>query len=136
MSYTPIIGDGSEVGWIPAGGDPSDEVKLRNSKWKFKKSKPLKEAPNTTDGMFRVAGRADATGSIDGFWDDDTPITGLVNSGDVGTLKLYTKSGKFISMTAVIGDISIETAYDDPISWSLDFSLYGGAVTDVIDATP
>lgn len=126
--YTPIIGDSAEVGWIPEGGGA--EVKLRNEKWSMSLNKDLKDAPNTTDGMVRIPSkRDDATGSVEGPWNDETPITSIVREGDIGTLKLYTRTGKFFSMSAVIGTIDVETEYDDPLTWSLNFSLYGGSVT-------
>lgn len=130
MSATPQQGTAAKVKLtVPVGGS---EVTITNSDWTLQKMNRVKEAPNTTDGMLRAAGLADAKGAVKGYVDTTNRIEGNVDEGAIGTLKLYTDATKFFSLVAIIENLQIETGVDNMEQWSFDYSLQSGSVTEPV----
>lgn len=130
---TPIVGTLAKVTFTVGAGTPAE---LKNSKWTMVKHANIKEAPNTTDGMLRARGLLDATGTVEGFIDSTSTATlptTLINEGDVGTLKLYINATQFYSVTAIIGDVTVDMGgVNDLEKWSFPWMLQSGTVTEPV----
>lgn len=107
-------------------------VALVNSDWDLKRTAVVAEAHNTVDGTLRASGRKDASGSVNGFRDATVPIEGQVVEGGTYALKLFTDATKFFLMTAIISNLDIKAALDEVESWSFDYQLQSGVITNPV----
>ena len=78
-----------------------------------------------------VAGTKQASGTIEGPWDDTDPIDDHMNAGDSVTLNLYSTAASFWTVPAIIESIDYEVSIDDGeiVSWTASFQS-NGEVTD------
>lgn len=132
MAATPIVGTNAKVTFQQTYPTSGSEITLKNSGWKLNRDPNVKTSSNTTDGIVRAAGMADADGTVKGFLDSTQPIEADVNQGSIGTLKLYRNSTKFYSLTAIIGPLNIETSTEDLEQWDFSFMLQSGSVTEPV----
>lgn len=118
MAYTPISGKDGKVTY---GIGPST---VAVTGWTRTHTGGVLRLPNTTDGIRRIAGLADVTGTFDCHVDSvGTYETDLV-PGTIVALNLYTTAAKkYTETSAIITDVAykneVEGSYDATYSWAL-----------------
>lgn len=124
---TPIVGVNAVVKWTPTGGSLTV---LKNMSWTINHAPDVKRTSNTTDGIVRVTGLLDYTGSVEGALDMTAPIEANVVSGQTGVLQLYrTASAHYYSLNAIITGISDNTGTETEEKWAFQFALWNGTLT-------
>lgn len=138
---------------LSAPGDPGDvicgkegTVKIGSSdlpeitSWSFKPSVSLQEyASNKTNGFKRkVCGSKTASGSIEGMWDRNEPITDHFKEGDSVTLLLHLDATRLVTVPAIIKSMDLEVDIDENAveAWSAEFDADGEWTYTIAANTP
>lgn len=120
MAYTPLSGKNGKVTY---GSSPKT---VAVTKWSIKDDGGVLKLPNTTDGMRRIAGLGDSTGTFECHIDVD--VTAAYETdlavGTIVKLQFYTDGTKSYTYTnAIITGRSIsnevEGSYDGSFEWAL-----------------
>lgn len=102
-----------------------------NMSWRLNEDPKLAELHNARDGVVRAETLHDGTGNFSGFYDATVaPGTDIV-AGATATLKLYVDATNYISLTAILGPVSIDMSnvMGQGIKVSADFALASGTIT-------
>lgn len=131
----PRIGTLAKIVLTPAGGTA---ITLKNSDWSLDASATIKEAPNTSDGMIRVAGLADYKGSFKGFADSDQPIEKDVVPGTLARLQLFRSAvaTDFLDGDVILDTLKITTGVADDEKWEATFSKASGTLYNPTSPRP
>lgn len=128
----PICGKSGDV---KVGADSLPEI----TKWSFKPSVAVQEyASNKSNGFKRkVCGVKSGSGSIEGKWNINDPITDHFVEGDYVTLLLHLDSTRLVTVTALIKSFDLEVDINDNQieGWSAEFDA-DGEWTYTIAAAP
>lgn len=108
----------------------SGPITFNNTSWKVTIKPNIKDVSNTRDGRKKIKTLIDADGSFSGFWDDAAQATDDIAVGDIGIIKLYVDSTKFLTFLAIIDDVDIDTkGVEDGITVGVKFQLESGVIT-------
>ena len=128
----PIVGVNATVELTPVGG--GSVIVIKNSDWSIEPGPAIFEAPNTTDGMLRVAGLQDYKGEIKGSTDATSPTTAIesqVKGGAIYTAKFYRSKGSnlYFGGTVILGPPKIGTGLSTVENYTIPFMKQSGVLT-------
>lgn len=122
-----ISGKGGNV-FLDAAPAPGVEV-AELMKWSFnpKSNNPAWASNRTAGFKRRVAGVRDGSGSCEGKWDPNDPLTDHLEDGASVTLNLQLSTTHFFVVPAIVDGIKVDVDLDsgEVIGWSFDWSLNG-----------
>ena len=121
MSHTPQTEVGYE-GKVNIGASDVSEV----TKWTYKESsKNQKYVSAQSQGNERTRqGPRSCSGTVECKYDEADPLEVRIKRGDSVTLKLYTKTGRYYQIPAVVGEVSLDVDGENiksaSFSWDSD----------------
>jgi len=117
-----MAGFSGKDGFVESGSTRLAQI----TKWDFspKSNNPAWASSDTPGQKSRVGGVKDSSGSFDFKVDDTSPAYGVLTAGSTVTLKLYTTTGKYFTVPAIIDDMKfgVDVAGGDAVSGSASFS--------------
>jgi hypothetical protein len=117
-----MAGFSGKDGYVESGSTKLAQI----TKWDFnpKSNNPAYASSDTPGQKTRIAGVKDSSGSFDFKVDDTSPAYGVLTPGSTVTLKLYTTTGKYFTVPAIIDDMKFGVDIDggDTVSGSASFS--------------
>lgn len=122
MAGTAITG---QFGDVKIGAVQIAEV----GKWAFAPKVPVVTYASNKTGGYKQAtyGPVEATGTINGYYAPENPITSQIDVGDFVTLKLYIDAVGFYSVPCVIDSLALNVDIETGafVSWTANYTLNG-----------
>lgn len=125
-SSTTISGKEGKV----ALSSPSDLAHVTLWSMDQSDSAPSWNSSSTAGHKTRKSGVRDATGSIEGKYDQDDPIEQRLGVGSAVSLKLYQRADRYITVAAIITGLSLNVNIDtgDIESWTASWGATSAPV--------